>query len=192
MNKKDAHGFTLIELLVVIAIIGILASVVLAGLDSARATARDSARIQTIKQIEVALEMYRNDNGRYPPIIHALGRETTCGSQTLNHGHCDRLQTLASALAPYITIDPTSLSNATQGNFYFNYASKGADGNSSYGMMFYLERMQPDDGGYYTNAIEVGDLPRYCMSQYTGTDRDWFTTSSSLPNPWNNLCRGGN
>ena|SRR3989344_7554095 len=44
-------GFTLIELLVVIAIIGILSSVVLASLNSARAKGRDSRRVSDLKQV---------------------------------------------------------------------------------------------------------------------------------------------
>ncbi len=67
LYRKSVGGFTLIELLVVIAIIGVLASVVLAALNDARVTARDSASIQQAKQLMVALEMYRNDhNGVYP------------------------------------------------------------------------------------------------------------------------------
>jgi prepilin-type N-terminal cleavage/methylation domain-containing protein len=61
-----AKGFTLIELLVVIAIIGILASVVLSSLNSARASARDSQRVQIAKQLQIALEMFYNNNGSYP------------------------------------------------------------------------------------------------------------------------------
>ena len=52
------RGFTLIELLVVIAIIGILASIVLASLNSARKKSRDARRIADVKQIQLALELY--------------------------------------------------------------------------------------------------------------------------------------
>jgi len=63
---KRNKGFTLIELLVVIAIIGILSSVVLASLNTARQKARDSRRISDIKQLQLALELHADDNsGNY-------------------------------------------------------------------------------------------------------------------------------
>jgi type IV pilus assembly protein PilA len=65
MLKKN-KGFTLIELLVVIAIIGILSSVVLASLNSARKKARDSRRAADIRQIRLALEIYFDAIRDYP------------------------------------------------------------------------------------------------------------------------------
>ncbi len=68
MKKR---GFTLIELLVVIAIIGILAGIIMASLTSAKARARDAKRITDIKTIQLALELYYNDNLFFPSNIYA-------------------------------------------------------------------------------------------------------------------------
>jgi len=70
MNTK--RGFTLIELLVVIAIIGILSSVVLASLNSARQKSRDARRVSDIKQLQLALELYFDANGSYPTATDGL------------------------------------------------------------------------------------------------------------------------
>ncbi len=64
MQKKK--GFTLIELLVVVAIIGLLATLSIVALNTARAKARDAKRVGDIKQIQTALELYYNDNSGYP------------------------------------------------------------------------------------------------------------------------------
>jgi prepilin-type N-terminal cleavage/methylation domain-containing protein len=65
MTTSYKRGFTLIELLVVIAIIGILSSIVLASLNSARQKGRDARRISDIKQLQLALELYYDANGQY-------------------------------------------------------------------------------------------------------------------------------
>lgn len=70
--KHRTQGFTLIELLVVIAIIGILSSVVVASLNSARTKARDARRVSDIKQIQVAIELYYDSQGEYPDALSKL------------------------------------------------------------------------------------------------------------------------
>jgi type IV pilus assembly protein PilA len=69
---KNKKGFTLIELLVVIAIIGILASIVLASLNSARKKSRDARRIADIKEIQLALELYFDGSRDYPAALSSL------------------------------------------------------------------------------------------------------------------------
>jgi type II secretion system protein G len=68
---KMKKGFTLIELLVVIAIIGILSSVVLASLNGARTKSRDARRQSDMKQMQLALELYFDDNTSYPVLATA-------------------------------------------------------------------------------------------------------------------------
>lgn len=75
MYNKYRHqkGFTLIELLVVIAVIAILASVVLASLNSARAKARDARKKADFKNISTALYLYHDTYGRMPPSYFTYG-----------------------------------------------------------------------------------------------------------------------
>ena len=79
MKKIGNKGFTLIELLVVIAIIGILSSVVLASLNTAREKSRDAKRISDVAQLQLALELYFDDDGKYPTTALGLADLVTKG-----------------------------------------------------------------------------------------------------------------
>jgi type II secretion system protein G len=117
LNRK--RGFTLIELLVVIAIIGILASIVLASLDSSRKKGRDARRLSDIKQIQLALELYFDQNNAFPPAIcnsSASFCGVTCGSNCASY-----------LTGPgYISVVPTDPSNNKDYDYVAYYAVGGA------------------------------------------------------------------
>lgn len=80
-KRSRAGGFTLIELLVVIAIIGILASVVLASLNTARRKSRDARRISDVKQLQLALELYFDGNGQAYPVTASWSTELSTANK---------------------------------------------------------------------------------------------------------------
>jgi len=111
-NYKKSKGFTLIELLVVIAIIGLLASIVLVSLNSARKKARDTKRLSDFRQIRTALEMYYDDNQSYPGV----------DNQWFDINACDGAYTdLSTVLAPnYISSVPQDPLGSSRCNWYRN------------------------------------------------------------------------
>lgn len=119
---KKRSGFTLIELLVVIAIIGVLASIVLASLNSARRKSRDARRITDLKQIQLALELYFD--AQSPPQYPAATDPTVaanCDSDSANG-----LEVLATGgYIPQVPKDPqggcyryTSVSSGTRTTYH--------------------------------------------------------------------------
>ncbi|MFH1713369.1 MAG: type II secretion system protein [Candidatus Jacksonbacteria bacterium] len=62
-KKKKKKGFTLIELLVVIAIIGILATIVVVNVNSARNKAKDAVVKGNMDQVRITAEMYYDGAG---------------------------------------------------------------------------------------------------------------------------------
>ncbi|NCN52678.1 type II secretion system protein [Candidatus Parcubacteria bacterium] len=73
MSILKNRGFTLIELLVVIAIIGILASVVLASLNSARDKGADAAIKSSVNNARAQAELYYSNNNNYTAVCTGTG-----------------------------------------------------------------------------------------------------------------------
>ncbi len=78
-QRQDwCRGFTLIELLVVIAIIGVLSSVVLSSLSSAREKSRNTTRLTQIDQINKALELGATGGINQLPATATTGTTFAC------------------------------------------------------------------------------------------------------------------
>lgn len=84
----SSNGFTLIELIVVLAIIGILSGLIMTDILGIQRKIRDGQRKSDLRQIQAGLEMYRADNGTYPP--SALNCPTGDPSK-LGNDLCDRI-----------------------------------------------------------------------------------------------------
>jgi type IV pilus assembly protein PilA len=78
--KKYNKGFTLIELLVVIAIIGILSSVVLSSLNSAREKGKNAAAKSELASVRSQANLYYDDNNQ----SYGVDSDTLCSSAGLN------------------------------------------------------------------------------------------------------------
>ena len=96
-----SRGFTLIELLVVMAIIGVLSSVVLASLNSARIKGRDSRRISDLKQLQIAIELYNGTAGQQYPITNLFTGTAPTLTSMLTPTHIYTLPTDPTGATPY-------------------------------------------------------------------------------------------
>jgi type II secretion system protein G len=124
MSIRSAKGFTLIELLVVVAIIGLLSSVVLVSLDSARAKARNTQRLADLREIRTALEVYRNENGSYPSTSNAWRGSCAGFGPYPNTGAGAWIPGLA---PKYMSVLPSDPRPTADGNGCYVYRSDGVN-----------------------------------------------------------------
>ncbi|PIQ92152.1 MAG: hypothetical protein COV70_01320 [Parcubacteria group bacterium CG11_big_fil_rev_8_21_14_0_20_39_22] len=179
LQLKANKGFTLIELLVVIAIIGMLSSVVLASLNSARAKARDARRIADLKQMSTALEFFYDQQGRYP-----TSSGGTCWDLCTSTSHWQYFKNCLSLgqncgfslsnynpVMPSVPDDPLDDPSVSQGSSGYVYTTgwDGSRGSDRYLLRTRLENtdnsaLDSDSDGGWRNASDGGcNDPWYCI-----------------------------
>jgi len=83
-NKPRSGGFTLIELMVVISIIGLLSSIILAGLNSAKKKAQDAAIISDLRNFISQAELFRTVTDGHSTVNGILPDTMKAGIQKAN------------------------------------------------------------------------------------------------------------
>ena len=141
LKIKKNKGFTLIELLVVIAIIGILASIVLVSLGSARGKARDARRLSDLRQIITAQVMFYNDTNYY-----ASTNLATAPAAIGTYLAPTPKDPLTGASYGWIINNAVTCSGIAVGQWYCAYASSEASGVT--GQIYYINQK----GGVYTTT----------------------------------------
>lgn len=66
--RKSRSGFTIVELLIVIVVIGILAAITIVAYNGVQDRALETRRLSDMTTITKALELYKIQNGEYPPV----------------------------------------------------------------------------------------------------------------------------
>ncbi|MEI8249241.1 MAG: type II secretion system protein [Candidatus Taylorbacteria bacterium] len=121
--KKNLHnkvaGFTLIELLVVIAIIGILSSVVLVSLNSARNKGKDTHIISAVSQARTVMESLSNGSDYSGALT---GFTATAGTYT---GGLQLLLTADAAAGGKLAQVITDATSTNGGTFHVVYVTNG-------------------------------------------------------------------
>ena len=67
---RGKRAFTLVELLVSVAIISLLTTISIISSSELRRNSKDAKRLNSVKQIQLALELYRRDTGAYPDTLN--------------------------------------------------------------------------------------------------------------------------
>jgi type II secretion system protein G len=151
--KKNIKGFTLIELLVVIAIIGLLSTLAVVSLNSARMKARDARRQSDLRQISTAMELYKTQNDSYPLAAAACGTAAApvagvIADNATPHAVCISAPLVDAANNNYIQRVPADPNNS--GTHVYTYVP-GTDAANSYCIQAVLEQPQVQGGTTYND-----------------------------------------
>lgn len=71
--SNPKRGFSLVEILIVVAIVGVLSSALIVTQRGSTAQSRDAERKADLRNLKTAIELYKNEHGRYPLGCNSAG-----------------------------------------------------------------------------------------------------------------------
>ncbi len=146
MKINKTKGFTLIELLVVISIVGLLTSVILASLNSARGKSKDAAIIAEVMQLRNLMHLEYSDTGSYS------GLQGNPGWVVSDTASCPAGAFSSSARAPKaieICNKIESLITGTGNRLYVGSVSSGVLPSASAGQSFTIMSRLSSNSKFY-------------------------------------------
>lgn len=156
-----SKGFTLIELLVVISIIGLLSSIVLTSVNSARAKARDSTRVAALKQVQLALELYFDKYGSYPTTSGSW--QSDCNPPIPSHGSWITNLAPLTEFIPTLPHEPRSPNNPDPWCFFYGKDAVLDCGGSSSRPYIIIFSVENSSFNLPIHNNFLGAKARYCL-----------------------------
>jgi prepilin-type N-terminal cleavage/methylation domain-containing protein len=149
MSPRPKHAFSLVELLVVIAVISILAALLLPALSGAKARALRADCSNNLKQINLGMHLYADDNGDMLPTDPNI----TGGILTTNHWGIFYKRLMKS----YVGLQGPSSSRekvfaCPADTFYYDFPGLALEGRS------YHEQLDSDYSSYGFNGANASPL----------------------------------
>ena len=193
-SRHHQAAFTIVELLIVIVVIAILAAISVVAFVNISQRANDSAIASNEAQAKKKLEVYKVDNGSYPPdqatFDSITGQKptdklyTTYTSTAPHDSYALSTEgyTIASALAPptdcpsgFIPI-PGNASLGTNGFCVMKYEAKNAGGNVPVSQA----SVTPWVNISQTNAIAYSPNTANCTGCHLITEAEWMTIAANV------------
>ncbi len=182
------RGFTLIELLVIIAIIGILMAILLPALHKARTRAYEGVCLGNLRQINMALAAYANDESRtrypleptehnsHPGLLRKLrAYEYDEAAQTVTGEDSGLMKAFYCPQASFLEQNAGDLNGGTptgDSDSVIDTPKNRRDGNITYIYWSFRTNKPGRNGGFWRDTAEF--LPRQLTLAGIETHWDWL------------------